>query len=251
MKVILSALCVLFIVSCSKKDQPTPDNEKPPVIETPTAKKCKISSAFMYNETGKLSSRRSYSYDAQDRLTEIADTGISEIVFSYNGNKVYRKITIPNSTYLSLDTISVNSSGLADSTIENLDGDSYHSYYVYNPDMEIQTFTQYDYHGSQDLYNTYGFTNGDNTSLNGNQYVYAYDTTKPAVKGNYEEYSQLLSWGETTIRSKHLVISQQSTNTSQNDFTFDYEYTPEGNISVINFGKAGAKRSIHYTYACN
>ncbi len=253
MKIILSALCVLVIVSCSKKDQSVPANEPPLVNETPPVKKCNISTAIMYNETGKLTSKRSYSYDAENRLTEIVDSGISKsnIVFSYNGNKIFRKITIPNNTYLSLDTISVNSSGLADSTIENLDGDSYHSYYVYNPDLEIETYKLYDYHGSLVLSNSYGFTNGDNTSINGNQYVYTYDTTKPAVKGNYEEFFQLLSWGETTRSSKHLVISQQSTYASENDFTFDYEYNAEGNISVINYGKAGSKRSIHYTYTCN
>jgi YD repeat-containing protein len=74
-----------------------------------------------------------------------------------------------------------------------------------------------------------------------------YDTNKPAVTGNLDQFNQLLAIGAMYIKNAHLIVSESHGTTT----TYSYTYTAEGNISTIKMTTGNNSSTISYTYNCN
>ena len=243
----LASSFFILMISCSKKNQSIP---------APLVKNCRIASATVSKGTGTKATSYTFQYDGDGKLIENTYSGLynDTMRFSYSGNMIFS--TFSSSIYSSFDTIKLNAWGLIEYQKESGTDATYLTNYTYNANMELQILIVHqDPYPSDSIF--YSFTNGDATSKSEGPTTdsMTYDLSKPAVEGNMDEFNELLSNGALFIKNKHLITSVKHYNSaspaSNSVTTFNYEYTPEGNISSIQETSGNSLQVINYVYNCN
>jgi hypothetical protein len=243
----LASSFIIIMVSCSKKDHSIP---------APLVKNCRITSATVTNGTGIKVAGYTFQYDNDGKLIETIYSGSynDTVRFSYNGNMIYS--TFSSSIYSSFDTIKLNAAGLIDYQKETGTDATYLTNYTYNANMELENFIVHqDPFPADSVF--YSFANGDATVRTEGPSTDSmeYDLSKPAVMGNMDEFGELLGNGAMSIKNKHLIDSVKHYNSispaSNSVTTYNYEYTPEGNISSIKKTSGNSLQIISYVYDCN
>jgi hypothetical protein len=236
-----------MMISCSKKEQSTPES---------IVKNCRIKSATITNGSGNTIANYTYQYASDGKLIETVYAGSynDTVRFSYGGNMIYS--TFSSDIYSSFDTIKLNAEGLIEYQKESGTDGTYLTNYTYNGGTELQSFIVHQNpYPSDSVF--YTFSNGDAvTRIEGPGIdSITYDLNKPAVTGNMDEFSELLSSGAFFIKNKHLITSVKHYNSispaSNSVTTYSYEYTPEGNISSVKASSGNTLSVTSYIYDCN
>jgi YD repeat-containing protein len=228
---------ILILVSCSK------NSNTAPVIPV---NNCKIIAASIVS--GTTTANYTFAYNSDGKLSGSVYAGAygDTITYTYNGNTIYRSVAA--GAHPSLDTISVNNAGFMLQDKDVVAPNIYMTNYVYDVNQELKTITQQE-NSYPPISVSFTFTNGDNTQTTQGSFVdtLVYDTNKPAVTGNLDQFNQLLAIGAMYIKNAHLIVSESHGTTT----TYSYTYTTEGNISTIKMTTGNNSSTISYTYNCN
>ena len=236
-----SVIFLISFISCSKTNKTTPAPVIPPV------KNCKIIAASLVSGTVDTVGKYTFTYDSAGRLSGslYRSTYSDTVSYSYIGNRIFRSVAAGANS--SVDTITLNSAGLMVQDKEVVGNSVYMTNYVYDANGELSTYTQ-----QQNSYppvsSSYTFNNGDNTlisSTSGSDTL-TYDSSKPSVNGNLDQFNQLLYLGAYYVINKHLLISE-SHGTST---TYTYQFDSNANISSLKMTTGANSVTINYTYSC-
>jgi len=230
---------LLYMLSCSKNNSTTPNT---PVVN------CKITAASLVSGTGVHVGDYTFQYNTDGTLAgSLYAAGIysDTVSYKYNGKLIYRSVAAGVNS--SVDTITLNDAGMEVMDKAQIGVSVYRTNYIYDENGLLTTFKQ-----QQDAYpptiSSYTFTNGDNTLItNGTSAdTLVYDTKKPAVMGNMDQFNQLLSFGAMYIKNKHLLTEEHHGSAS----FYTYAFTPEGNIATVKITTGTNSVTISYTYDC-
>lgn len=242
-KRIFLVIFLLHVLSCSKNNTTTTNT--PPV--TPVAN-CKITAASLVSGTGVQIGDYTFQYNTDGTLAgSLYAAGIysDTVSYKYNGKLIYRSVAAGINS--SVDTITLNNAEMEVLDKAQIGASVYLTNYSYDANGLLTTFSQ-----QQDAYppisSTYTFTNGDNTLTTDGTFAdtLVYDTQKPAVMGNMDQFNQLLTFGAMYIKNKHLLTEEHHGSAS----IYTYTFSPEGNIATIKIATGINSVTISYTYDC-
>ena len=238
MKLIAPVVLVVLFLSCSKKDS---------LIARPPVPDCRIVSAHYTG--GQLEFTYNLSYDSNGRLSKLTYDGPTAFTktFSYSGNFIY--INMVAIDYSATDTIALNTAGLIATHKETTKDTVYNTVFSYDANGQvISSTTQKNNIAPVTTY--YTFTNGDLTNtLSGNlKDTTTYAPDKPAVKGNLDDFNQLIYYGSFYYKNKHLKDSFSSW---PYHYNFTYTYDEDGKITSVVSNNGTISESFSFTYECD
>jgi hypothetical protein len=209
---------------------------------------CKILAAYTVYD-GDTIANFAYTYNADGKLSGSVFNGSNPytVSYSYSGNTIYRAVSAGVNS--SVDTITLNNAGLMISDKEVTPQGVTTTICVYDASNELQTFSQQS-DTLPPVVTTYSFMLGDAVTINNGISLQSitYDIDRPAVTGNFEQYSQLLYLGAMYSKSQHLATLIQTTGNP--DHSFSYVYNASGNIASFTQSDGTHATTISYTYDC-